>query len=624
MEMFGYQGVIALIDLTAQTIDRLEFDEELARKYIGGSGLGTYYLTRFGIPAAGPLDPGNPLIYMTGPLLGTGAPTSGRHQILARSPLTGCFGEADCGGSFGFHLKRAGFDGLVITGSSDRPVVLVASDDDISFVDGRHLWGKDTFETEEILSREMPWGIGVSCIGPAGEKCVSLAGIFHDGHHARAAGRGGLGAVMGSKKLKAIVAKGTRMSSIAKRNELNKVLIESNNRLKEKGAGLRLYGTAAGMENAEKLGDLPIRNWKQGSWPEEAKALSGQEMANTILTGDYGCIACPMRCGRLVNLGGVEMGGPEYETIGMLGSACLVGDLESVAKANELCNRYGLDTISTGATIAFAMEAYEKGILTKDEAGMEISWGDAGTMLDLIRLMGNKEGIGAILGMGTRKAAEHFGGDAHLYAIHSKGLELPAHDPRCFKGLASGFALSPRGACHLSSFTYPWERSAVYPEFGYEEVQDRTADEGKGIMTARFQDLMAVADSLKICKFALSVGTRVEELAQWLSMTTGWDMSSEELLLAGERIFTLKRLYNATLGMDRRQDTLPERILKQPRGTGGSAETVPDLEKQLDEYYRFRGWTEEGIPTEETRVRLGLGDYLTACCPNEENQGERG
>jgi len=284
----------------------------------------------------------------------------------------------------------------------------------------------------------------------------------------------------------------------------------------------------------------------------------------------------------------------------------MVSDREGVARANELCNRYGLDTISTGATIAFAMELFEQGLLARDEAGMEIPWGNVDTVLELIHMIGRKEGIGVTLGMGTRKAAEHFGKDSHRYAIHSKGLELPAHDPRCFKGLAAGYALSPRGACHLSSFTYPWERSAAYPELGYEAVQDRTADEGKGIMTARFQDLMAVADSLKICKFAISVGTRVEELAQWLSMITGWDMTSEELLLAGERIFTLKRLYNAALGMDRKQDTLPERILRQPRGTGGSADTLPDLEKQLDEYFHFRGWTENGIPSDETLEKLGL------------------
>ena len=277
--LYGYHGVIALVDLAARRVQRIEIEEDIARKYIGGSGIGTYLLVKYGLPAMDPLDPRSPLIYMTGPFMGTGIPTSGRHQILARSPLTGGFGEADCGGSFGFHLKRSGFDGLVITGRSSSPVVVVAKDDEISFYDGGHLWGKDTFETEETLSREMPWGIGVSCIGPAGEKQVPLAGILHDGVHARAAGRGGLGAVMGSKNLKAIVAKGKRLPAIADRKALNELIIESNNRMKEKGAGMRLYGTAGGMENAEKFGDLPIRNWKQGSWPEGAKAISGQELS---------------------------------------------------------------------------------------------------------------------------------------------------------------------------------------------------------------------------------------------------------------------------------------------------------------------------------------------------------
>ncbi|GAB6280921.1 MAG: aldehyde ferredoxin oxidoreductase family protein [Thermovirga sp.] len=607
--MNGYHGRIAVVDLTAKTSREITFDDDFARKYIGGSGMGTYFLLNFCTPKTKPLSPSNPLIFMTGPFLGSGIPTSGRHQVITKSPLTGIFLESDAGGSFGFHLKRGGFDGLIILGKADSPSIMTVMDGKVGFEDAADLWGLDTMDTDASLKSLYGENSGVSCIGPAGEKLVFLAGIFHDGTDARASGRGGAGAVMGSKNLKAIVAKGSAAAPLSDRKRLAELVSRKNAILKEKGAGMNLYGTAGGMGLCEELGDLPIRNWKQGSWKEEVKAITGQRMAETILTGNYGCMACPIRCGRVVGIDGRNVGGPEYETMAMLGSNCLVDDLDAIARANELCNRLGIDTISTGSAIAFAMECYENGIITEAQAGMPLEWGSCDALNYLVKKIGEGEGIGSLLGKGTRAAARKLGKKAEHFAIHCKGLEFPAHDPRCFKSLAAGYATSVRGACHLNGYTYPWERSASFPEFGYDEKQDRGADVGKGIMNARFQNLSSLLDSLKICKFPMLLGVTLVDLGEWMKCVTGWDMDQDELETAGERIYNMKRLFNAGHGLGREHDTLPERILYEPRGSGGSAEALPDLGMQLEEYYRFRRWDDKGFPSPEKMEELGLREF---------------
>ena len=503
--MTGYCGVIALINLSNKSVVKMELDEQVAKKYIGGSGLGTYFLMKYSTPDVDPLSPDNPLIYMTGPFTGTTVPTSGRHHIIAKSPLTGIYCESDAGGSFGAKLKRAGLDGLIIVGKSEEPVMISINDDEISFESASHIWGLDTIETDEALKKDYPSDSTVSCIGQAGERQVLLAGIFHDGKPSRTAARGGLGAVMGSKNLKAIVARGTKPVQIKDKEILNQKVKDKNKSLKETGAGLSNFGTTGGMETADKFGDLPIKNWQLGSWADEVKNVTGQKMKETILEKSYNCTACPIGCGRIVKFRDIHGGGPEYETMAMLGSACLVDDLETIAIGNDLCNRYGIDTISAGGAIAYAIELFERGIISEVEVGRKLHWGDPDTLISLIKEIGLNEGFGKILGLGVRKASEQIKG-SEKYAIHVKGMELPAHDPRCFKGLAVGYATSNRGACHLSSFSYPWERSATIPELGYDSVHDRTIDEGKGELTAKFQNLMGIADSIKVCKFALIVG----------------------------------------------------------------------------------------------------------------------
>ncbi len=603
--MKGYRGKIALVDLGEERIDTIPFQPEWAVQYIGGSGLGTFLLMRYGYPGMEPLGPDNPLIFMNGPFQATGIPTSGRHQVLSRSPLTGTIGEADVGGTFGFRLSQAGFDGIVLLGQSFRPVTLVLDDEKLVLEDADELWGKDTFETERILRLRFGDNSGVACIGPAGERHVSLAAILHDGKHARAAGRGGLGAVMGSKKLKAVVARGRVRPEMYDPQALRELVIRKNAELREKKAPLTCFGTAGGTAGAEQSGDLPIRNWRQGTWVPQVDGITGQTMADSILTSNYGCMACPIRCGREVRFDEVDGAGPEYETVAMLGSMCLVDDIRIVARANDLCNRLGLDTISTGSTIAFAMELFEKGLIDEVRTGCSLNWGDGDAVLEMIRQMGQAEGFGGVLGQGSRRAAEIIGGGAERYAVHVKGLELPAHDPRCYKGLACGYATSSRGACHLSGYSYAFERSVTFPDLGYEEVVDRHADEGKGRLNADMQNLMGVLDSLKICKFSLGV-ISLADIGEWVRCVTGREITGEGLMETGERIFTMKRLFNLAHGFSRSDDVLPARILEEARPDGGAEGFLPDLDLQLEEYFRYRGWGRLGIPASVQLKRLGL------------------
>lgn len=606
----GYTGKILFVNLSSGEIGQISLSDQLRNKFIGGSGVGAVLLTHFAKDCKDWRSEQNPLIFMTGPMANTVIPCSGRHQVMALSPH-GILVESDAGGTWGLMLKRAGFDGIVITGKAKRPTYIWINEGQVEARSADQFWGLDTYETDEGIRAATHARAVVACIGPAGEKLARVAGIFHDGRDARPAARGGIGAVMGDKKLKAIAVYGTKQTAIARRRDLVEIIREENKRIREAALPMNLYGTAGGVVTAEKFGDLPIRNWAKGSWPEGAERISGKKMAETILTGTYACGACPIRCGRRVRIeegpyAPVDGAGPEYETLAMLGSLCLVDDLEAIAKANELCNRYGIDTISTGAIIAFAMECVEHGLINEED--YPIQWGNPDSLLNLIHSIGRQEGIGILLGQGVRQAAAQIGGKAPEFAIESKGLELPGHDPRAFTSLAVGYATSNRGACHLQSLTYPFERSTPYPGLGYSEVPDRFAAAGKGEMTAKFQNLMSVFDSLKLCKFLL-IGPQlpVTRTAEWLNYVTGWEFTAEDLLEAGERIFNLKRMFNVDRGISRKDDTLPARITSTPRREGGSPANLPPLGSMLREYYDYRGWDELGIPQPERLAALGIG-----------------
>jgi aldehyde:ferredoxin oxidoreductase len=374
---------------------------------------------------------------------------------------------------------------------------------------------------------------------------------------------------------------------------------------------LKAFGTAGGVGGANKTGDLPVKNWSRGDW-DEAENISGQRMAETILTKSYFCASCPIGCGRDVAItegpyAGVEGAGPEYETLGMLGSSCMVDDLEAVTYAADLCNRWGLDTIEVGSSIAMAMELYEKGIITKEDlGGSSLEWGDAKAMVSMVKAIAKGEGFGKILGLGVRKAAEKIGKGAGKYAIQVKGLAVPAHDPRCYSSMAVGYATSNRGACHLQGGSYFFEKAVKLPELGYESVLDRFENKGKGVLNFHAQNIMSVMDSLKMCKFTFYGGMTLTTIREYLRTVTGMDLSLEDLLEVGERIYNLKRLYNVKCGVSAKDDDLPERLWKEARHDGGTGEFVPDLKAQLQEYYDARGWDETGKPTERTLKRFGL------------------
>jgi aldehyde:ferredoxin oxidoreductase len=608
----GYMGKILRIDLTDKSVAEEALKAEVLRQFIGGSGLGAKILFDETDGSTDPLSPQNVLIYLTGPFVNTPVPTSGRHSIVARSPLTGIWGESDIGGKWGVWLKSLGYDGLVVKGVSEYPVYVYIGIGKIEIREARHLWGKDTYEIEGLLQEELGHEIAISCIGIAGENLVKFASIMHEGKHARAAGRCGLGAVMGSKKLKAIVLKrGKLKPSLHNREELLKDIKRIVPLLKEIKKDSTLYGTSRSITPAEALGDLPIKNWQLGNWSEGAEKINGRKMAETILVGRYSCHGCPVACGRVVKVSNgsfspVDGGGYEYETGAMLGSNCLVDDMEAISKANELCNRYGMDTITAGSVIAFAMEAFERGILTEaNTEGLRINWGEPEILLKLIGLIAKREGVGDILAEGSKRASDILGHNASDFAIHVKHLELPGHDPRCFNGLGLGYATSNRGACHTNSFAYIYMGRTTDASLNILESFDRLGIEGTGKLVAVLQNFMTLCDSLNICKFTAS-GLQAGDFHRWLNWITGWDIDLEEFLKIGERIYNLKRLYNVKCGIARKDDTLPERILNLKREGLHAPERLPNLNKMLDEYYEVRGWGENGIPRRETLSHLGL------------------
>jgi aldehyde:ferredoxin oxidoreductase len=594
--IYGYHGKIGRVDLSSRKIEIEDLDESTIKNYIGGAGYSAKLLFDLTSGVTDPLGPENPLIFMTGPFTGTTAPTSGRHSVVSKSPLTGILGESDIGGNWGRALKGAGFDGLIIEGESEHPVYLHVRDGRIDFKAARCLWGKDTYEVDDMIKQELHPEVTITSIGPAGENLVRISGIFSDGIHGRTAARCGLGAVMGSKKLKAIVAEGNHKVPTFNAQGLQNSIKKTIPELREVTKALTEFGTAGGMIGAESTGDLPIMNWRLGKWEEGAKKLSGQAMRESFFVKQYRCHACPIGCGRTVTLDqGKTLGSaPEYETLGALGSMCLIDDLLTVSKANEICNQGGLDTISAGAVIAFAMEAYEKGLIPSSVVkGLDLHWGSTQGLFQLIHQMIHGEGLGKILGEGVKRASDYLGEETKGFALEVKGLEPPMHDPRAYNSSAVAYATSPFGASHWAG-THMVESKLVMPEIGYPQPMNRFENKGKGIMTSKMQDVLAMFNSLKVCKFIYRL--KLQSLREWLNYTTGWDIGLSDFLKIGERVNNLKRLYIYRCGMKKKDDRLPDRLLKEKRGEGGAADNLPDLEVMLKEYYEFREWDERGLP----------------------------
>lgn len=605
----GYMGKILRVDLVNRRTRIEELDEKLARNWVGGSGIGTKFLYDETNEQTNALSPQNLLIFMTGPLTGSTVPGTGRHEVAFKSPLTGIFGRAGVGGSWGVALKRAGFDGIILMGKADKPEYLLVHDGKVEFRDAQHLWRKDTYEASKILEQEVGNRASIAIIGPAGEKKIKIACIAHEGNHARMVGRGGAGAVMGSKNLKAIAVYGNQKMSINQPEALKNYIKLMLPHIRESTKGLREFGTAGGILNYEKLGNLPHKNWCLSDWEEGASKICGQEMAKTILTGRYACLHCPVGCGRVVKVtdgpfAPVDGGGPEYESLAALGSNCLVDNLEAIARANELCNRYGIDTMSTGAAIAFAMEAYERGLINKKETGgIELKWGDAKALVEMVEKIGKQEDIGALLGEGVRRAALEIGGLASEFALQIKGLEPSFHDPRCFFSQALSYATTNRGGCHNGSASHFCEMKVTQPDLGINEPQDRHQVDGKAEFTIKLQNLMCMFDALVMCKFMHGTGAiKAGAMVDFLNFVTGWSMGLAEFLTVGERIFNLQRLYNVRCGISRKDDYLPPRFLTLKR----DKDKLPPIGQLLSDYYECRGWTEEGLPTKQKLSELNL------------------
>ena len=613
MKLNGYMGKILYFDLSSSKVHIGDMNEEWAHQFIGGSGLGAKILYELTNERTDPLGPENPLIFMTGPFTGTAVPLSGRHAVVSRSPLTGIFGESDVGGTWGANLKKAGFDGMIITGKSENPVYLWVHNGEWEIRNASHLWGKDTYEIDPLLKNETHEKAVVSAIGQAGENLVPMAAVMTDGKDGRAAGRCGMGAVMGSKNLKAIVVYGTGNVAVYNPETVTRLPKEVGAQINKNAENFRKYGTSGSLSVFESMGTLPLQNWKfVGRWEESAEKINGFTLAETLLTGRYFCDSCVLGCGRVVKVesgpyAGVEGAGPEYETLALLGSNLLIDNLEALCFANELCNRFGLDTMSTGGAIAFGMEAYEKGLIDReDTGGIELRWGSAEAMIEMVKMIAQKKGLGEVLGKGVKRASEELGKNSVEFAMHIKGLELPAHDPRGYNAGAVGYATASRGGCHMAGLTHTFERVLKSPEMGIPEPLDRFQIEGKGILAAKSQNLMGMMDSLKLCKFILFAGITITHIVKWYQSVTGREMTIDDFIKTGERIFNLKRLYNVRLGMSRKDDTLPFRSLTFKRMGKGLTPNLPPLGQMLSEYYEYRGWSEEGIPTPEKLKELGL------------------
>ncbi len=602
----GYMEKILRVDLTNGKIEVENLKESFAEKFLGGRGFGAKILYEELKAGVDPFSPENIIVFATGPLTGTRTPESGRHTVISKSPLTGGIGTSTSGGFWGYMLKKAGFDAIVVKGSAEKPVYLWVEDGKAEIRPAEHLWGKLVSEADDMIREETEKRAKVLQIGPAGEKKSLISAVINDKY--RAAGRCGLGAVMGSKKLRAIAVSGDQDIQIADPEKFEeavekaKELIAESDVTKEGGL-LNSYGTDGIMNIINASGLLPTKNFQTGVF-NKAEEISGEKMADTILERRVGCYNCSIRCGRWVKAGfmGYEIEGEslEYENVWAFGADCEIGDLNPIAVANYLCNEYGFDTISAGNTIAFAMELMERGVITEEDTGIDLRFGNGQAMIEMLNKMAKREGFGDILADGTRKASERIGGNAGYYAIHVKGLELPAYDPRGAFGMGLNYATSNRGAAHVNGYT-------ISPEiFGVpSKVDPYDYSESKVELTIYLQDITAAIDSSVTCLFNVFAFGE-EEYGNMVSAATGWKYSGKDFLLTGARIYAVERLFNSREGLSRKDDTLPVRFFKEPMPEGPAKGNTVPLEEMLSRYYDLRGYSSEGVPTQEKLKELEI------------------
>jgi len=610
----GFTGKILRINLSKEKTSIEPLEEIFYRRYFGGRGLISYILLNELAPKIDPLGPENKLIFACGPVTGAPVSGSGRNSVGAKSPLTGAYGEAEAGGYWGAELKRAGFDAIIVEGKASNPVYLRIQDNTVEIIEASHLWGLEIKKAQETLRKDLgDKTVKVAQIGPGGEKLVRYASVVNDLNHV--AGRCGMGAVMGSKNLKAVAVKGNANVPVRKSKRLKKLAQWMVKNVDNVAHTLHTYGTGAEMDAGEEIGNLPINNFRDGEFLE-VDSISAETLKNTVSVGMGTCFACAVACKKEVKITkpwivDPEYGGPEYESLASLGSNCGISDLKAVCKANELCQKYAIDTISTGVTISFAMECFENGLLNKKDTGdIDLNFGNAESMLTMIELIGEKQGLGKLLAEGTKRASEKIGNGAKQFAVHVKGQEVPMHDPRLKRGEALGYAISPTGADHVhnihDTFLYP-KLPNSYNSLG---VLEAVPVEDFGPKKVRLYKIVGewrtLNNFLVMCLFTpWSVIQKVEIIR----CVTGWNTTAFELMNVVERGNTLARIFNLREGFTEKDDWLPPRFFL-PKTSGALSQTSvnpKDLQKAKLLYYDMMGWTEQGIPKQSALDQLDIG-----------------
>jgi len=600
--MFGWTGTTLRVDLTKGTVTREATDIGLAHTYLGARGMGGKIILDEVAPDTDALSPANKIVFSPGPLTGTFAPSAGRFEVVTKAPLNNVIAGSNSGGAFGPELKYAGYDALIIEGKAAKPVYLWIKNDEVEIRDAGAIWGHTTPDTTDLVRAETDEDAKVACIGPGGEHLSPIATVMNEMH--RAAGRSGVGAVMGSKNLKAIAVFGTGAVTVADPERFKTAVMKARKMIQEHpvgGTGLKAYGTDVLVNILNQTGALPTRNYQDGYFPTADK-IGGESLAAKQLVRPKGCFSCIISCGRVTKVDNPAYAGfgegPEYETAWSFGADCGIDDLDAITKANFLCNEYGLDTISLGSTIACAMELFERGIITaKDTDGVQLTFGNVAAMVEMTRKAGEGEGFGAKLAQGSYRLAESYGHPE--YSMTCKKQEMPAYDPRGVQGIGLNYATGNRGGCHVRGYTIAIE------VLQNGAVMDPRITEGKAGLDITFQNLTAALDSAGACLFS-TFGIGAPELAEMLSAVTGVEYSVDEFMKIGERIWNQERLWNLTQGYTTADDTLPERLLKDPIKTGPAKGEVNRLGEMLPEYYQLRGWDDKGVPSKAKLKELSL------------------
>ncbi len=603
--MLGYAGKLLYIDLSRKKTKTENLRNGFCKKYIGGNGFAIRLLYDDTKPKINPLEPENTLIFAVGPFAGTMVPTSGKYIVQAKSPLTNFMGESVSSGVWGQNLKRAGYDAIVITGRAETPTYLFVDDETAQFREAKGLWGKDALQTDLLIQEQIgDETVSAATIGPAEENMVKFANITNDTY--RQAGGTGMGAVMGSKNLKAVAVRGTKKIDVHDLDRLMETCRYFYKQCQEKATeGYRIYGTPQSVSIQNSLGVLPTRNWQQATF-ESAEKLSGEFLKSHYYAKNIACSGCPIACDHISvvkgSLNNEEVASVEFETIYALGSQCGVGDFPAIVKAANLCDQLGVDTISTGVVIGWAMECFERGILSKEDTdGVELTFGNHKALIETIKKVAYREGVGDLLAEGVKNASSKLGKNSQHFAMHNKGLELPGYDVRGLKACALGFMTSTRGGCHLRSSMYDFDVKGKVDRF--------KADVGLGSTVKEREDAWAIMDSLILCKFIRSVCSTYEKFAELYMLVTGIQTSPEEMQKAGERIYNLEKAYNVREGWTKKDDYPPPRVMKDPIPDGaakGSVVNQREFDLMLNAYYKARGWSKDGAPTRQILTELEL------------------